>query len=337
MICICVFIVAIFAAPSQELPVISDETKALFYIESTRLQNAQGRFYNIYIATPIYTYKCLANRLDCKDGKNRITRIFYTLDGNAFFPNILNLIAKEPQLQQNLPIIVGIGHDSPLAFDRQQRSFDYTPFLSNSGNGAQIQSKDKSENKNNTSGKKMSVLDERFSGGGGIEIFLDFILNTLKPFVYKKVGKPSKELLFGHSFGGLFVLETMTYKSEAFTHFVCASPSLWWGNASFIPRYQQHLAKHKIANARIIFTRGSKEQGTHSSRIRLESTESADSINANNMDMATVIPSLEEVVAIYQNASKNPHNVSFVDFKDRTHGSSIPEAMRIGIESLMEQ
>lgn len=43
-----------FGALSQEISPITQEAKALFEIESMRLQNTQGRFYNISIAIPKY-------------------------------------------------------------------------------------------------------------------------------------------------------------------------------------------------------------------------------------------------------------------------------------------
>ncbi|TLD99924.1 hypothetical protein LS73_006355 [Helicobacter muridarum] len=41
-----------FSAPSQEIPSITQEAKELFTIELVRMQNTQGRFYNIHIAIP---------------------------------------------------------------------------------------------------------------------------------------------------------------------------------------------------------------------------------------------------------------------------------------------
>ncbi|WP_201524826.1 alpha/beta hydrolase, partial [Bordetella pseudohinzii] len=49
-----------------------------------------------------------------------------------------------------------------------------------------------------------------------------------------------------HSYGGLFVLETLLNRPEAFQHYVAASPSLWW-NA---PYMQERLAAWQPAGER---------------------------------------------------------------------------------------
>lgn len=89
--------------------------------------------------------------------------ILYMLDGNAFFPRALDLFIsiwrQYPQIP--MPIIVGIGHDSPLAFDTKQRTFDYMPTLD-------------------------SKLSTKF-GGGGAENFFHFITTKLLPHIQKKL------------------------------------------------------------------------------------------------------------------------------------------------------
>ncbi|WP_334085459.1 alpha/beta hydrolase-fold protein [Helicobacter typhlonius] len=262
-----------FGAPSQEISPITQEAKALFAIESIRLQNTQGRFYNIYIAIP-------------KHKKDK-TSVFYMLDGNAFFPLLLNEIAKKESTQpfQSLPIIVGIGHDSTLAFDRASRTYDYTPLLS-------------------------KELRDSFSGGGGINIFLDFITQKVQPLIHKRFGIPHKELLFGHSFGGLFVLYTLLHKPQSFSHYVCASPSLWWGEGKFItlPLEITHYPDS------IIFTRGSLE--------------------ANSQRQAKY--KIEEIVQALQKSAPNPKSIVFVELMGQNHGSSIPYALNLGLDTLMQ-
>ena len=236
----------LLAKPSQDIEKISKEAKEIYKIESFNLKNKNGKIYHISIATP----------------KNSTKEIFYTLDGNAFFPKFVNQIAKSTQ--EIRPIIVGIGHNSPLAFDRELRAFDYLPKI------------------------------EGFSGGGGNEIFLDFILTKLKPFIYEKFGIPEKELLFGHSFGGIFVLYTILKSQNSFSHYVCASPSLWLGGGESIKKDLEKMQNHKSLN--ILFTLGSLEK-KHTKPQKI---------------------TLSEVIASFKMDS-----IKYVEFPNQTHGSSI--------------
>ena len=45
----------------------------------------------------------------------------------------------------------------------------------------------------------------------------------------------SRQALFGHSFGGLFVLYALAHAPEAFSHWIAASPSIFWEDGSLLP------------------------------------------------------------------------------------------------------
>lgn len=123
----------------------------------------------------------------------------YILDANAHFPMILNLVKKPDNL-----IIIGIGYKTDQAYDIKNRTKDYTPKIQNN------------------------------KDGGGDKEFLSF----LKDEVFKMTEngyKIKNRAIFGHSFGGLFVLNTLLVDSSLFTHYFIASPSLWWGESSFLP------------------------------------------------------------------------------------------------------
>ncbi|RDU58155.1 alpha/beta hydrolase [Helicobacter sp. MIT 99-5507] len=270
LIYILIFSSVLLAKPSQNIESISKEAKEIYKIENFRIENNQGRFYNIFIATP----------------KNDTKEIFYTLDGNAFFPMLLNRIATNKL--DLLPIIVGIGHDSELAFDRQLRIFDYLP----------------------------KIEDEEFSGGGGDEIFLEFINTKLKPFIHEKVGIPEKELLFGHSFGGIFVLHTILKSKYSFSHYVCASPSLWWGQGEIIKQDLESMQNNNTP-LNILFTLGSLEKtATHKTTKPQKIT-------------------LQEVISNLKKSNSN-NSIKYVEFANQTHGSSLPMALIQALKWLYE-
>ncbi|WP_181881791.1 alpha/beta hydrolase [Helicobacter sp. MIT 14-3879] len=328
-----------FAKPSQEIPAIKPEANEVFYISSINMSNTRGKIYKIHIALPKH---------------NKDKNIFYTLDGNVFFPMLLNLIITNKKGFFKLPIIVGIGHNSPLAFDRNLRTKDYLPPLE-------------------------GFLQSEFSGGGGASEFLEFITKKLQPFIYKSFGKPQKELLFGHSFGGIFVLYAIMNNWEKFTHYVSASPSLWWGYGGFV---RNGLINLKNINAKILLTRGSLETQKLDTkqnpinindiiktkdfkkrdfcyytlqwqRIHIYKYNKNNSIfydyskdfieefkeickDIKNHKKTYPTPTIKEVLNWLQLSSINPNNISFLEFKNKTHGSSIPNALISGIKILEE-
>lgn len=141
-------------------------------------------------------------------------RVLYVLDGNAQFPLALN--AVDPH--KTLPWIVGLGYPSPQAYPIAERTRDYT----------------------------FAAQGEQFAQGGGAAAFLQFIQQQAIPVVqqYLQPQIPQQQMLFGHSFGGLFALYTLFHQGELFDHYVIASPSLWWGNGEIRQQMPAHLASH---------------------------------------------------------------------------------------------
>jgi len=85
-------------------------------------------------------------------------------------------------------------------------------------------------------------------GGGGAR-FLAFLTEELRPFLEAKYPlDPTKAILFGHSFGGLFAANVLAESPEAFDGYVIASPSVW-----IDPQVLVKLASAAKGNGRRVF------------------------------------------------------------------------------------
>jgi predicted alpha/beta superfamily hydrolase len=103
-----------------------------------------------------------------------------------------------------------VGYDTPLRFEVNQRSLDYTPPVG--GNGP--------------------VPDpgrpERFIGGA--DRFLAMLLGAIRLGAERDLRINTKRrYLWGHSYGGLFSLYTLFVRPGAFAGYAAISPSVWWG------------------------------------------------------------------------------------------------------------
>ena len=133
----------------------------------------------------------------------------YLLDGNAVMDRLKDDLLKQLS-EQDAPILVAIGYDSKLPFESKLRSLDYTP--------ADETGKPSIDPRN----------PDRMSGGS--QIFRQFILNTLDPWIASQVQiDKNRKALWGHSYGGLFVIDSFL-NSHAFSHYFAASPSLTWAD-----------------------------------------------------------------------------------------------------------
>lgn len=160
-----------------------------------------GEPYRIFVSPP------------CGDMPEKGWPILYLLDGNACFP----LAVAAHRIQAPYPggtniaqgIIVAIGYPTDDAFHPLRRSWDlspapgktYPPFTAG---GAAVRT-------------------------GGAADFLDFIDNELKPHIAGMFPVDvDRQGLFGHSFGGLFALYALFSRPKGFSHFIAASPSIFW-------------------------------------------------------------------------------------------------------------
>ncbi|MFS2158509.1 alpha/beta hydrolase [Pseudomonas sp. Pseusp122] len=144
----------------------------------------------------------------------------YLLDGNNALAEL-----KEDWLKEldggNPPLLVMIGYEMDGLYDMQQRTRDYT--------------------------------------GASSAAFLDLIQTGIKPLVQSRFPvDQSRQSLWGHSFGGLFVLYALLEQPLAFNNWFAASASLWYQP----PTYDKAMAFAGIKDQpvrQVLIMRGSKE------------------------------------------------------------------------------
>ena len=201
---VCLFACDLGAKPPQKIEQVSGAAHEMFNVSDFILKSKNGEKYKIFIAR--------------QKNVARYDRVVFMVDANAQFPILLNSYAKiyangakqnakaVPKLSKTV-LIVGIGYDSPLAYDIKRRTRDLTPTASG----------------------------EEYANGGGAAEFYDFVKDELFPLVDKKYSTAkSDKIYFGHSFGGLFGIYALLRDDGIFDEFFIASPSLWWGESQLI-------------------------------------------------------------------------------------------------------
>ena len=201
---VCLFACDLRAKPPQKIEQASEAAHEMFNVSDFILKSKSGEKYKIFIAR--------------QKNVARYDRVVFIVDANAQFPILLNSYAKiyANGAKQNAKavsklsktvLIVGIGYDSPLAYDTKRRTRDLTPAASG----------------------------EEYANGGGAAEFYDFVKDELFPLVDRKYATTqSDKIYFGHSFGGLFGIYALLRDDGIFDEFFIASPSLWWGESQLI-------------------------------------------------------------------------------------------------------
>lgn len=145
--------------------------------------------------------------------------IIYLLDGNAAFPlaaHINRNIERRQTITGIAPaIVIGIGYAGDDDYHMVTRSRDYT----------------------------LAAGQYDSENEGGADRFIDFIEHDLKPRIQAMFAVDrKKQAIFGHSYGGLFVLHTLFTRPDSFSTYIAASPSIWWQDKHVLDEMRAFLA-----------------------------------------------------------------------------------------------
>lgn len=168
--------------------------------------------------------------------------VLYLTDGNGDFPILLAAARRQSRGGLGM-VVVGIGYptdDRAVQLDR--RAFDYTP----------------------TPTVDPPEGFPRYPSGGNDQ-FLEFIKDELKPLIERNYAiDRRRQALFGHSFGGLFVLHALFNEPGSFQTYLASSPSTWWDGGSIRAEADAFAEEHagERVDARLLITVGEREKSS---------------------------------------------------------------------------
>lgn len=83
---------------------------------------------------------------------------------------------------------------------------------------------------------------------GGADELLAFIQDSVRPYVLGTVLqglKPEREVLVGHSYGGLCTLHALFSGKTVFDTFIALSPSIWWSDSYLLQEEHDFMASSR--------------------------------------------------------------------------------------------
>ncbi len=263
--------------------------------ETRDVRSKAGRDYRIFILKP-----------DGAPGPSGYP-VLYLLDGNATFAIAAvsaALQARRPQATQVWPgVVVGIGYPVADYLDADRRTYDYTPPIDS------------------------AALPPRPDGTawpphGGASAFLDFIETELKPPLAAEFAiDRSRESIFGHSFGGLFVLHALLTRPHSFRSYIAASPSIWFARDMIHEQIGASALQGRTENGRrnLLVTVGSLE------RAASEPEPSGAGATADHRwrRQNRMVENAADAVERLSDACRTDLSVSFQEFDDENHSSTL--------------
>ena len=86
---------------------------------------------------------------------------------------------------------------------------------------------------------------------GGAEKFTQFIKNELIPHIDSKFSTTNYRTLIGHSFAGLFTVNTLIHHPKMFHNYLAIDPSLDWDNQKLVKEARVLLKKNSYQNKQL--------------------------------------------------------------------------------------
>ena len=208
-----------------------------------------GRTYRITVSLPLGYFASDDAPWPFNNSPEKWSTV-YVLDGNWYFGMITDMIRPMSWFGSTTDaIVVGIGYpENVSAIESFRDSFtrrnaDLTPV------------RDEHEEK---------VLEEqqkRPAPTGDAGNFLKFIQNELVPFIEKGYrSDPSKRILVGHSYGGLFGLFALFESPDLFNTLIIGSPTLSHGNRFTFQQEESFAKANKKLSAKMYLYAGEHEE-----------------------------------------------------------------------------
>ncbi|CAM3713529.1 alpha/beta hydrolase [Salmonella enterica] len=249
-------------------PNIADKGSEYYNFRVNDFQSADGaRHYRVWTAIPYKPAPPLGYP------------VLYMLDGNAVMDRLSEALLKQ-LADHSPPVIVAIGYQTNLPFDLNGRAYDYTPVL---GTGSE-------DNENNP-------RFHRKTGGG--PAFRQRLETHIAPQVEQGIAiNPERRGVWGHSYGGLFVLDSWL-SSSFFYMYYSASPSLNRDNFALLKRIMA-VTPPPFCHKKLIIMEGSASSG-----------------DSRQSQMARLLQKVQKTVITLEN---NGVNAALQDYPGQGHG-----------------
>lgn len=92
--------------------------------------------------------------------------------------------------------------------------------------------------------------EDHETGMGGADEFIKFVGEELIPFINKKYPVAPYTTLAGHSFGGLFVMNTLFENQDLFDNYIAIDPAVFWEDGAFVKKSIDAFKNQKFKNKR---------------------------------------------------------------------------------------
>ncbi|TID21348.1 Ferri-bacillibactin esterase BesA [Venturia nashicola] len=244
----------------------------------------------------------------------------FVVDGNAYFYTAVEIARRMEYLSNTRTVVVGIGYPITHAVYDFRRGPDLTPASPDGSYEMPL----------NRNGKPRTDISF-----GQAKEHLDFIrgkvmedlYNTLLPLPELKTGRKA---LYGHSYGGIFVLYALFTAPTLFNTYIAASPIVWWNKHFLVTHLEPPFREQKTSpepRPSLLMTHG------HCQQDITQQEGETDERFKKRLGIAEVDAMREGVLAMAARLVESGQLTKVLthEFPEEDHGSAAVTGLQLGI------
>ncbi|UCE94748.1 MAG: alpha/beta hydrolase, partial [Flavobacteriaceae bacterium] len=189
-----------------------------------------------------------------------------------------------------------------------------------------------SNRKNRNRDLTPSKLDEEtappyLQDTGEAENFMQFLEKELLPYIEEKYPVSSYRTLIGHSYGGLFTVNTLLKRPELFQNYLAIDPSMDWDNQILVKESKEIMSKGDFKDKSLFVSLGGQ--------LHMSNTEiTIDNVMKDTTELTLFARSNMEFAEVVKENKKNGLQLYWKFYPNDLHGTIPLPSIRDGLIDL---
>lgn len=165
---------------------------------------------------------------------------------------------------------------------------------------------------------------------GGAEQFTAFIETDLIPYIDRAFRTSSYRTLIGHSYAGLFAINTLINHTHLFTNYIAIDPTLDWDNQKLLIQAKDILKTKNFKNKGLFVALAAEQLNMQDASVTI------DNLMEDNSEFSLFARSIVEFSQYALTQKQNNLNFMWKVYPEDLHGTIPLPAMRDGLVSLFQ-
>ena len=160
---------------------------------------------------------------------------------------------------------------------------------------------------------------------GGADNFTNFLKNELMPYIDSNYKTTTYRTLIGHSYAGLFAVNTLLNHKDLFTNYIAIDPSIDWDNQNILNQAKTKLASGNYEGKALFITLAAEQLNMQDDSVTMENLMSDQS------EFSLFARSIVEFSELAASETQNGLNFKWKVYPEDLHGTVPLPSLRDGL------